>query len=521
MLKSLAIRLFRITLLLSLLTLSWPGELAARIERVRASWRSDPSTTMVIGWDQVSGGRPAIFYDLVDHGDNRAAYAFRQPPSWANRTHGMNNVFVRLEGLRPNTVYYFLITDTEGSSRRYTFKTAPNNPQERLSIIAGSDSRNNRAARCDANRLVSKLRPHFVMFGGDMTDTGSDQEWRDWFDDWQLSIGSDGRLFPIVVARGNHETHNDVLVNLFDVPSKDVFYGLSFGGDLLRVYTLNTQFPGGGVQRDWLGRDLQAHQHMTWRIAQYHQAIEPHTARKQSRKELVQQWAVLFHRFKVQAVIESDAHVVKTTWPIRPGAGPGSAADFVRDDSDGTVYMGEGGWGAPLRPADDPKPWTRSYGSFNQFRWLFVDQYRIEARTIKTQGSSQVAEVDPAKPFTPPLGLAIWQPQEGAVVTIYNTEAGAPPPVAVSDPTVPVPPVPISPDAAGKVKLDYQLGSNSFVQLILLNNANREMARLEYENQPPGAQRKSIDLSKAPAGRYLLIIKANQQLIKRYAVTIP
>jgi len=476
---------------------------------------------MVIGWDQVSGGKPAIFYDLVDHGDNRAAYAYRQPPSWANRSHGMNNVFVRLEGLRPNTVYYFLITDTEGSSRRYSFKTAPDNPRERLSIIAGSDSRNNRAARRDANRLVSKLRPHFVMFGGDMTDTGSDQEWREWFDDWQLTIGSDGRVFPIVVARGNHEADNEVLVNLFDVPSKEGYYALSFGGNLLRVYTLNTQYPGGGDQRDWLGRDLQAHQHMTWRIAQYHQAIEPHTARKPSRKELIQQWAVLFHRFKVQLVIESDAHVVKTTWPIRPDTGPESAAGFVRDDSDGTVYMGEGGWGAPLRKADDPKPWTRSYASFNQFRWLFVDPYRIEARTVKTQGAEQVAEVNPNNPFTPPRGLTIWQPPEGAVVTIHNPQAVAPPPVAVDDPIVPTAPVPIRPDRNGKIKLDYTLSELSHLQFILLNKANREMARLEYDNQAPGPHSKSIDLSKAPGGQYMLIVKANQRLIKRYAVTIP
>ena len=198
----------------------------SRVERLRATWRSNPATSMVIGWDQVSGGRPVIFYDQTDHGQNTAAYRFQSPPSRAARAKAMNNVFARLENLQPNTVYYFVIQDTEGVSKRYSFKTAPDSPGERLAIIAGSDSRNHRLARCDANRLVSKLRPHCVVFGGDMTDYDSDTEWREWFDDWQLTIGSDGRIFPIIPARGNHESSNDPLINCFDVPSPDVYYAL-------------------------------------------------------------------------------------------------------------------------------------------------------------------------------------------------------------------------------------------------------------------------------------------------------
>ena len=61
-----------------------------------------------------------------------------------------------------------------------SFKTAPDNPYERLSIIAGGDSRNHRKARCKANFLVSKLRPHAVMFGGDMTGGDIERQWKVW-----------------------------------------------------------------------------------------------------------------------------------------------------------------------------------------------------------------------------------------------------------------------------------------------------------------------------------------------------
>lgn len=511
-------------LLLYLAMVLIPTEGQARIERVRATWRTDPATTMVIGWDQISGGRPAIFYDTEDHGTNREAYTSRQPPSWANQAKGMNNVFVRLEGLRPNTTYYFLITDTEGTSQRYSFRTAPNTAHHRLSIIAGSDSRNNREVRQQANKLVSKLRPHFVLFGGDMTDSGTPEQWKDWFNDWQLTIGSDGRVFPIVVARGNHEESNEVMSKLFDVVNPKVFYGLTFGGDLLRVYTLNTQYPGGGDQRDWLGRDLQAHQNMTWRLAQYHEAIQPHTAGKRPRKELILQWATLFHKFKVQAVIESDAHVVKTTWPIKPGVGPGSEEGFVRDDKQGTVYLGEGGWGAPLRTADDSKVWTREMGKFNQFKWIFVDKYSIEVRTVKTAGTEQVAEVNHADIFTPPRALPIWTPASGPVVRIANPNAPKPPTVVQANPTTPAAtgaPTPATLDANGNVQLEYTMPTPGLVQLVLFNSSRVEVARLEYKDQAVGPYQKSIDLSKAPRGTYTMLVKGNNELLRRYEIKIP
>jgi len=137
----------------------------------------------------------------------------------------MNNHFVRLSNLTPDTKYFFKINDSQGSSKVYSFQTAPASPYTRLSVIAGGDSRNHRAGRINANKLVGKLRPHFVMFGGDMT--GGDN-----------AITPEGRLTPIIVTRGNHEYSNKTLIDLFDAKGIDLFYGFTFGTDLLRVYTL-------------------------------------------------------------------------------------------------------------------------------------------------------------------------------------------------------------------------------------------------------------------------------------------
>ena len=373
---------------------------------------------MVIGWNQKSGQSPVVYLDVVDYGQEYSRYRFSKAPDQVVTMKGMNNHFVRLRGLQPNTVYYFVIRDSEGISPRFSFKTAPDNSSERLSIIAGGDSRNNRDIRREANKLVGKLRPHVVLFNGDMTDEDTDYEWQEWFDDWQLTIARDGRITPVIAARGNHEVSNAVVYTLFDLPTQDAYFALDMGGGLLRIYTLNSMIPAGGPQRDWLERDLANHTSTNWKIAQYHLSIRPHTSKKPENGDQYANWAPLFYGYHLNLAIESDAHVAKVTWPIRPSYEPGSSEGFIRDDSEGTVFTGEGGWGAPLRTADDDKPWTRNSGSFNQFNWIFVDEEQIEVRTVRIADSESVREVDPNNIFRPPMGLSIWNPSNGDVVII-------------------------------------------------------------------------------------------------------
>ncbi len=412
---------FRLTvfLLLGLLALSFTARSAT--DKYRIMWREDPATSMVIGWNQRSGHSPRLYYDIEDHGQNYEAYATVTIPGRVVEAKGMKNNFVRLNGLRPNTTYYFLIVDSEGISRRFSFTTAPDNPNQRISIIAGGDSRNNREARRNANLLVAKLRPLCVMFGGDMTASDVGPEWQNWFDDWQLTIAEDGRMTPIIVTRGNHEASNKSLVDLFDIPTPDAYYAFDIGGELLRIYTLNSLIAVGGKQKQWLENDLSLHEHVMWKIAQYHFSTRPHTSRKKEQNEQFIHWSSLFHQYGVKLVIESDAHDVKVTWPVKPGVGPDSHQGFVRDDITGTVYAGEGCWGAPLRPADDTKPWTRAAGSFNQFKWLWISADEIEMRTIRVDGAERVASVPYDNPFQIPRGLTIWNPPTGDVVIIPRT----------------------------------------------------------------------------------------------------
>lgn len=410
--------IFAIFLLLAAALYSFNA--GAVTNRYRLTLRTDPATSAVIGWNQVSGSNAAVYYGTADKGTDWSAYPNSKTVDRSEAFAGMNNRFARITGLLPNTAYYFVIKDNDGVSQRFWFKTLPDDPSQRLSIIAGGDSRNNRTPRQNANRLVAKLRPHIVMFGGDMTESGTDTQWAEWFDDWQLTIASDGRMFPVLTTRGNHEASNAYIDKLFDVPSPSVYYAMTLGGSLVRAYTLNTETSISGTQTTWLSNDLAANANVTWKIAQYHRPMRPHQSGKAEGNDQYNNWASLFRQNNVKLVIESDAHTVKTTWPVVPSTAAGSSEGFIRDDVNGTVYVGEGCWGAPLRPADDNKPWTRSSGMFNHFNWIFVDQQHMEVRTVQVDNATQVGSVSEADIFTAPSNLSIWTPSNGSLVTINN-----------------------------------------------------------------------------------------------------
>lgn len=504
----------------------------AATARYRAMWRQDPAHTMTIGWHQISGSNARIVYDLQDHGNNAAAYRFRQSPDRVAYARGMQTCFARLQKLQPNTTYYFLIVDSEGQSRRFSFQTTPDDPRSRLSIVAGGDSRNHREARRNANSLVAKLRPHFVLFAGDMTYDDSPRAWMEWLDDWQLTTTAEGRLTPIVVTRGNHETDNQGLFDLFDPPNKDIFYTLSFGKDLLQVLVLNTEIPATGPQALWLDQTLSGGGKFRYRFAMYHQSMQPHSYQKPPRLDLIATWATLFDEHGVDVVLESDAHLVKVTWPIRPDRGPGSDGGFVRDDRRGTVYLGEGGWGAPLRENNNDKSWTRNSASFNQFKWIFVDASRMEIRTVRIDNAASVATVAANNPFEIPRGLDIWQPSNGSVVTLYP-RYGGPAPVAGAGPA-PTQPEPaggrssisatapssntLACDATGRLQFAYQLPQPGEVEFLIVDQDMRLIFKDVKAGQGPGPYSRSANLGGLNKGRYSLIIKLNGKVLTRYAV---
>lgn len=390
----------------------------AKVEFVRAMFNSDASVSITIAWNQTSGTNPVLFYDTDTIIKD---FHYQSNVSAFNSEKGLNTNFVRLKFLSPSTKYYFYIIDSEGKSKIYHVSTVSNKSDVPLSFLAGGDSRDRRAIRTLGNKMVAKLRPDAVLFNGDFTGIDIPSQWKDWFEDWEHSISEDGRISPLVVTRGNHEHSNKVLVDLFDVPSDIICYSTTFGGDLVHIVSLNSEILKFLGQKVFLKNALKAHEHFHWQIPQYHRPIRPHVASKKEMETQYKNFLPLFEKYpNVRLCLENDSHTCKVTWPIVSSNSSNSCEGFIRDDEKGIVYVGEGCWGAPLREADDKKPWTRDAEAVNQINWIFITKEKIEVRTVLYENVNEIESITDENRFEIPKNLNLWGPTNGTVIEIIK-----------------------------------------------------------------------------------------------------
>jgi PKD repeat protein len=400
----------------------------AETGRYRLMFNDDPSSIITLGWEQMSGDNPEVLFGKEDYGQNWEMYPQSVVPHRSTFYMGMDNQFAKLDKLEPNTNYYFLIKDSEGTSERYWFKTCPDINTQQLSFISGGDSRSGQTQRINANKMVAKLRPHAVLFGGDLVNTPSDASFQTWMDDWQFTITSDNQMIPVVHSFGNHESYGTggryVLRDLFDLVD-DSYFRVVFGGDLFSVYTLNGELmptntiPDDAIrvaQRKWLESTLPTDSSI-WKSAQYHRPMVPHHSSKVDGLNEYNDWANLFYNYGVRLVMESDAHVVKITNEVRPSvtAIPAYSDSWFATDNigkdKGITFIGEGSWGT-IRTADETHNLTAATGSFYEFNWIWVNKCKIIIRTIDTQNPESIEEHVDGDQFSisGALEALVWKP---------------------------------------------------------------------------------------------------------------
>ena len=391
-------------------------------------------STMTIAWNQYQG-KPTLHYGLTTQTEQTAL------PNRQTNYRGMNNNFVRLQELETDSKYYFKVCTQQNCSEIMYFKTAPSNDTS-FTFIAGGDSRSIPKGRIRGNILVSKIRPLFIAHGGDYTKDGTESEWKRWFTEWQQTKSEDGRMYPLLVAHGNHENRDTEMLNkLFDIPNKDVYSKLDF--NFLSLYTLNTELePSVGYydmvskekwdkykkwdeQTQWLKKTLEEDT-KPWKVLSYHRPLRPHKKSKAEGRLRYLEWSPLFYTHGVQLAIECDSHLVKYTHPLKPDLF--GEEGFVIDKEKGTTFIGEGSWGAPTRNNDDDKSWTLDSGKFWQFKLITASPKSLEIRTVKF-GDEEIEynpnavealsqEEQNANSTAIPKNLDLWDSKAGKVLKL-------------------------------------------------------------------------------------------------------
>ena len=394
---------------------------------------------------------------------------------------------------------YYRVCEGSTCGDRMWFKTAPTD-NSAFVMLAGGDTRSGINTRRLGNALLAKIRPLFIMHGGDYTNSNNAEQIKAFLDDWKLTFSNDTidgiaykRIYPLVATHGNHEDKDyRTLCKVFGVDyngdgvcTDDDTYGAFDISPLLRVYTLNTEYRNSGwskqaiEQNKWLAKDFATNKNKTnWRFAQYHKPFFPHSKAKKDNSILFKWWADEFYHNALNLAFESDTHITKVTHPVIPVGNK-----FQVTTTSGTIYAGEGSWGADARAANRPHAWTIDLASVQQFKIVTVSSDKVEMRTAQFDaGASTLSAKQRANNATLlPAGINWWSANSiGEVVNLTRSKSGLS--ILENAPTPRFSPSPTPEDNDRKLR-DSNRESGSIHYLSLLVGLGQNPSTIEADNK--------------------------------------
>ncbi|HKX86049.1 MAG TPA: metallophosphoesterase [Flavobacterium sp.] len=257
--------------------------------------------------------------------------------------------------LTPNAIIYYSLYDSVSAvwSAQKTFTTSPPLNTNAFTFAAVGDSRTNVGVWNTISTLTNNRNPAFVVFNGDIVDTGSSaSQWNAWFDNGNNLIANK----VILHAQGNHDVASaSYYQNIFDLPKNntpqtELYYSVEYGEAIF--ICLNSETPGDTAQRTWLTNTLAANVNKKWKIISFHKpfyTVGPHAGEMDAYWNT---WFKAFDDYGVDLILTGHDHLYERFKPINrnvsttvPVANYGSLA------GEGRCQVVCGGAGAPLYSA--------------------------------------------------------------------------------------------------------------------------------------------------------------------------
>jgi hypothetical protein len=354
----------------------------------RVVWTTDPAHEAVIAWTTAKPAKDnAVHYDTRSRQAQLPQYRFQQQAAatgkYSDDDPQLHYATVELKKLKPDTTYWFVIRSDGATTREFHFRTAPQGDAE-FKLLYGGDSRSNRDSRRDMNRRMRSLLAEdpdilALAHGGDYVYDGDKLDlWAEWLTDHELTVTAEGRMLPIIPARGNHEADSVIFDEIFHSPGGKArnYYATPIGNEFLLV-NLNTEISAGGDQADFLEKTLKDHTTVRWQCANYHRPAYPAVKKPSS---ALRHWVPIFEKYDLDVAFESDGHTWKRTAAVRDG----------KPDPTGVTYIGEGGLGVRQR-TPDPDRWyfkEGKVGSSHHVQKITVTKDKLKVETIAMDGKT-------------------------------------------------------------------------------------------------------------------------------------
>lgn len=238
---------------------------------------------------------------------------------------------VRLEGLAPDSRYYYRVTQGDAWSPTYSFKTLPESGP--FTFVAYGDTRTNADDHFLVASLIAGCHPDFVLHTGDLVSDGNNP--KDWNRQFFTPAGPFMARYCLFTAIGNHEHESPLYYKYFGAPSGKPWYSFDCCNAHFIILDSCVDIEPGSQQYKWLVDDLSSTQ-KTWRFAAFHHppySSGPHRSSVWLRN-IVQP---VFARYGVDIVFNGHDHTYERTYPVI------SAFSKVHP----VTYIVTGGGGAP------------------------------------------------------------------------------------------------------------------------------------------------------------------------------
>ena len=355
----------------------------------RLTWTTDPATTATVSWSTAETGSVHQLRYRVQGDDAPAAAVLADSGRHSGGPEELHYHHARLTELTPATTYEVQMISDDNESPWFHFVTA-NASDRPFRLMHGGDSRSDQKARRGMNTMMANLFAQSnqnddpsddilaLAHGGDYIVSGTNlSQWSMWLSDHELTVTDEGRLMPLIPARGNHDK-GKLFNEVFGVPADDLNYYAIDLTPQVRFVTLNTETSTAGDQATWLKNELsQSRPTHRWLLAQYHKPAYPAVKGPSS---ALQSWVPLFEKYNVDLVCEADGHNIKRTVPIRDN----------QPDETGIVYIGEGGLGVPQRTPKTDRWFLQSPGMAGQGDHVFVltfEPNQLTGQCVRVDGS--------------------------------------------------------------------------------------------------------------------------------------
>ncbi len=312
------------------------------LEGLTISWTNSTAATT----DQIKWGYTNSYEQGITNIVSRAGYAAATNKFFSFTFPGV---------LSSNATIYYSLYDSVTSTwtTQKTYITSPPLNVNAFSFAAVGDSRTNVSVWNNVSTLINGKNPAFVVFNGDIVDTGSSaSQWDAWFDNGTNLINN--KL--ILHAQGNHDVASaSYYQNIFDlpknnVPTTELYYSVDYGDAIF--ICLNSETPADTAQRTWLTNTLAANASKKWKIVSFHRpfyTVGPHAGEMDAYWNT---WFKAFDDYGVDLILTGHDHLYERFKPInRNVSTTAPVANYGSLAGEGRCQVVCGGAGAPLYTA--------------------------------------------------------------------------------------------------------------------------------------------------------------------------